>query len=67
MRRYGTGREAGNEEGYLVGVGACQWAGDDAPVFQRDHPMRIVAAYNSSAERFGAMLQWKFAVAQAGP
>jgi hypothetical protein len=59
---YGTGSEVGNEAGFLVGLERCSWTADTAPTFARDHPMRLIAAYNSSAERFGVMAQWKFAV-----
>jgi hypothetical protein len=62
---YGTGPEAGNEAGFLVGVGACLWSYEDAPTYQRDRPMRMIATYNSSAERYGVMVQWKFAVVPA--
>jgi len=59
---YGTGDEAGNERGFLVGVSACQWSYDDAPKLPNNRPMRITATYNSSEPRYGAMMKWMFMV-----
>jgi hypothetical protein len=62
--RYGTGNEAGNEEGYIVGHGVCIWDGESGPVYNAFHPMVLTAAYNASEERFGVMAEWIFGVAE---
>ena len=60
--RYGTGREAGNEEGYIVGLGMCTWSVEGVPEYRNDHPFRLIAAYNASEPRTGVMAQWIFSV-----
>ena len=52
---YGTGLEAGNERGYLVGIRGCRWNRTSAPTFERGHPMRVTAAYDASEYITGAM------------
>ena len=53
--REGTGRTAGNEEGYIVGFRETTWGQDDAPVYARGHPFRIIAIYNATSKITGAM------------
>ena len=55
---YGNGTEAGNENGYLVGLRPCTWAGGEAPRFQRNHPLRTRAVYNASHGHTGVMSLW---------
>ena len=53
---YGTGVTAGNEAGYITGVRNCEWTPEDAPVYDRSHPMRIIVVYNATQYINGAML-----------
>jgi len=61
---YGNGTEAGNEDGYLVGLRPCSW-GSDAPRFQRNHPLRARATYNASRGHTGVMSLWLMDVSAA--
>lgn len=61
---YGNGTEAGNEDGYLVGLRPCTW-GSDAPRFQRNHPLRTRATYNASRVHTGVMSLWLMDVSAA--
>ena len=56
---YGTGTEAGNEVGYVVGLTPCAWGEDDAPVLTVGEPMRVTAVYNASRYQYGVMATWK--------
>ena len=53
---YGTGVTAGNEAGYITGVNTCDWTPEDAPVYERSHPMRLIIVYNATQYVTGAML-----------
>ena len=55
---YGTGIRAGDEAGFLVGIVPCTWDEESAPRFRAGHPLRTVAVYNASRERYGVMNQW---------
>jgi hypothetical protein len=52
---YGTGTAAGNERGFITGFRTCAWGGTDAPRFERDHPMRLIAYYDAREYITGAM------------
>lgn len=61
---YGKSREAGDEEGFLVGIEPCVWGEPPLrppPRFKRSNPMRTVAYYNSSIARTGVMSLWLLA------
>lgn len=60
---YGTGQEAGNEDGYLVGLRPCVWGEGDSPTFRRDHLLRIRTVYNASSYHTGVMSLWLMQVA----
>ena len=51
----GSGDDAGNERGFVVGFREIVWTPDDAPVFAYGHPMRIIAYYNATSYITGAM------------
>lgn len=55
---YGNGTEAGNENGYMTGLLPCVWGGEEAPRFQRNHPLRTRAVYDSSRGHTGVMSLW---------
>ena len=52
---YGDGTEAGNERGYITGFRTCTWGAEDAPVYERRHPMRLIAKYDGRRRITGAM------------
>jgi len=60
---YGHGSNVGNEEGYLVGLIPCKWAGSKAPRFRRDHLLRTRSVYNASMYHTGVMSLWLMQVA----
>jgi len=62
---YGTGSEAGNENGYMTGLTPCTWGGGDAPRFRRDHKLRTRAVYNATTYHTGVMSLWLMQVAAA--
>lgn len=53
----GTGHEAGNEAGYIVGFHECTWGAADAPIYPRGYEMRVIAVYDATAYISGAMAQ----------
>lgn len=55
---YGNGTQPGNENGYMTGLLPCMWGGENAPRFQRNHPLRTRAVYNSSRGHTGVMSLW---------
>ena len=55
---YGTGREAGNERGYLVGMRVCSWDRASAPRLRRGESLRVRAVYDASHYRVGVMAQF---------
>mmetsp|Transcript_63018 Transcript_63018/g.150120 ORF Transcript_63018/g.150120 Transcript_63018/m.150120 type:complete len:484 (+) Transcript_63018:98-1549(+) len=55
---YGTGQQAGNEKGYLVGLEICSWNLKNAPRYRRDHPMRARSVYDASQAHTGVMSLW---------
>ena len=57
----GTGTEAGNENGHIVGFRECTWGSDDAPRLPRAHPMRVRAVYNATTHVSGAMARFLLA------
>lgn len=52
---YGSGRAAGDEEGFLRPIRACNWSPDTAPRLKHVHPFRIVAVYDAQHRRTGVM------------
>ena len=58
---YGSGVDAGDEAGYITGFRTCTWGGDAAPVYERRHPMRLIAYYNASRYITGAMARYVLA------
>lgn len=67
----GTGTEAGNEKGYLVGQKSCDFGdfsqidgADIAPHVQAGQPLRITTVYNNSVPQLGVMSAWFLMVAQ---
>jgi len=59
---YGTGSDAGDEEGYLVGLLPCSWSGASAPRFRRDHLLLTRAVYNATKAHTGVMALWLMSV-----
>lgn len=55
---YGTGLEAGNEKGYLVGMGVCSWNRNAAPRIRRGDSLRVRTVYDASEYRIGVMAQF---------
>jgi len=55
---YGNGKEAGDEQGYLVGFNTCSWDGKSARRYRRDHPMRARSVYDASEYHTGVMSLW---------
>jgi hypothetical protein len=55
---YGTGEEAGNENGYLVGLTPCTWSGQSPKRFRRDHLLRARSVYNATSSHMGVMSLW---------
>jgi hypothetical protein len=55
---YGTGAEAGNENGYMTGLSPCTWGGRKAPRFRRDHKLRTRAVYDATTYHTGVMSLW---------
>mmetsp|Transcript_32535 Transcript_32535/g.74336 ORF Transcript_32535/g.74336 Transcript_32535/m.74336 type:complete len:476 (+) Transcript_32535:62-1489(+) len=55
---YGTGKDAGDELGYLVGLAPCMWDTKNASRFRRDHPMRARSVYDASEYHMGVMSLW---------
>jgi hypothetical protein len=56
--KYGTGDEAGNENGYLVGLRPCTWGGKHPKRFRRDHLFRSRSVYNATQYHTGVMSLW---------
>ena len=59
---YGNGTEAGNENGYLVGMTPCVFDGgahgEDLPRYRRNDRVRLVTRYNSTVARKGVTAMW---------
>jgi len=55
---YGNGTEAGNEDGYLVGMNPCYFEGDDLIVAPANEKVRSVVRYNSTEPHTGVMALW---------
>ena len=53
---YGNGTEAGNEDGYLVGMTPCVF--DDPPQLRKNSKIRTVARYNATEPHTGVMALW---------
>ncbi|QDZ24360.1 hypothetical protein HOP50_13g68980 [Chloropicon primus] len=63
--KYGTGEEAGNEKGYLVGMTSCTF---DPPVrMTKETVVRTVARYNNTINRHGVMALWLMEVSDPKP
>merc|ERR1712232_998780 len=60
---YGTGNEAGDENGYMTGLSPCSWGGGKARRFRRDHKLRTRAVYNATTYHTGVMSLWLMDVA----
>lgn len=63
---YGTGSEAGNEQGYMVGVPPCVWGPpplQQPPRLRAADKVRIVSRYNSTEGHYGVMGFWFMQVA----
>merc|ERR1711907_79807 len=59
--KYGTGEEAGDEKGYLVGMSSCTF---DPPLrMTKDAVVRTVARYNNTVPHHGVMALWLMEVA----
>ena len=52
---YGSGNNAGNEAGYLVGFRECIFGASEAPLIAPGHPLRIISYYNATKHITGAM------------
>merc|ERR1719188_1976881 len=50
---YGNGTEAGNENGYLIGMTPCSFL--TPPVFPNNKKVRTVARYNNTEPHTGVM------------
>jgi len=50
---YGNGTEAGNENGYLIGMTPCSFL--TPPVFPKNKKVRTVARYNNTEPHTGVM------------
>jgi hypothetical protein len=58
---YGTGSEAGNETGYIVGVPPCVWGPPplrQPPRLRAGDKVRTVSRYNSTEGHYGVMGLW---------
>ena len=55
--RESSGREAGNESGFLVGVRICHFDRAHAPRIRQGERLRMRATYDASVYRIGAMAQ----------
>eukprot|EP00930_Biecheleria_cincta_P076772 TRINITY_DN63992_c0_g1_i1.p1 TRINITY_DN63992_c0_g1~~TRINITY_DN63992_c0_g1_i1.p1 ORF type:complete len:505 (+),score=62.83 TRINITY_DN63992_c0_g1_i1:39-1517(+) len=55
---YGNSSEAGNENGYLVGLTTCIWGPAEAPRFKRSHLLRARSVYNATEYHTGVMSLW---------
>ena len=56
--QYGTGMQAGNERGYLVGARSCTWGNADAPRVPLGRLMRTITKYDASTYLMGVMSIW---------
>ena len=59
--KYGTGVQAGDEAGFLVGIPPCVWGPpplSPPPRIRRSDHLRTVARYNASEKRHGVMSLW---------
>jgi len=55
---YGNGTEAGNEDGYLVGMNPCYFEGDDLIVAPANEKVKSVVRYNATEPHTGVMALW---------
>jgi len=63
--KYGTGEEAGDEKGYLVGMSSCTF---DPPLrMTKETVVRTVARYNNTINRHGVMALWLMEVSDPKP
>lgn len=60
---YGTGTEAGNEKGYIVGQKSCGWSAADAPRLESGRQLRSTFVYNASRHQTGLMAFWYLHIA----
>lgn len=60
---YGTGDEAGNERGYIVGQRSCTWDAYDAPHLKTGDMLRMTFVYNASRRQTGCMAFWYLHIA----
>jgi hypothetical protein len=61
LPRYGTGRAAGDESGFLVGISGCSWGAPPLrapPRLKRGDLIRTIARYNATVHRHGVMSLW---------
>lgn len=59
--QYGTGSNAGNETGFVVGIPPCIWGPPPLPLpprLRRGELVRTVAKYNSTEKHHGVMALW---------
>ncbi|CAJ1331985.1 unnamed protein product [Effrenium voratum] len=59
--KYGAGKEAGDERGFVVGIPPCVWGPPPLkppPRLRRSDHMRTVARYNSTQSHHGVMSLW---------
>ena len=56
--QYGTGMQAGNERGYLVGTRSCTWDLSDAPRLPPSRLLRTIATYDARSHQYGVMSEW---------
>ena len=68
--KYGTGVQAGDEDGFVVGIPPCVWGPpplSPPPRIRRSEHLRTVARYNASERHHGVMSLWLLTAASLKP
>ncbi|CAE7417027.1 unnamed protein product [Symbiodinium sp. CCMP2456] len=68
--KYGTGVQAGDERGFVVGIPPCVWGPpplSPPPKIRRFEHLRTVARYNASEKHHGVMSLWLLTSASLKP